>query len=289
MVRAGLKVVGVTVALMAQLGCMEVQTTLTLAPDGSGSLSVFTLLQRKFLDIMEDSGKKDEIEKNLASAMPNALSDERRAKLAEAGLGLSKLGVEESEAGVSWNLGVTFREPASLAADLTGEGKGNATPSLWIYDLGGGKYELHMKNDALESKGLLDAPAGEEAPKKASKKKKDPSKNMDFLKDLLETMMDFKMGVEITVPGSVVSAAPEMGLTVSGSTASWSLSGATMMGEIGGEPSGESPAKQERVVVFQMAEGQSLPASVITAISVQGPASEPAPEPAPAVTPGQGG
>lgn len=278
MMRAGLKIAGVAVALMAQLGCMEVQTTLTLAADGSGSLSVFTLLQRKFLDIMEDSGKKDEIEKNLASSMPNALSDERRAKLAEAGLGLSKLGVEETEAGVSWNLGVTFREPASLAADLTGEGKADSTPSLWIYDLGGGKYELHMKSDALESKGLLDTPAPEDKPKKGSKKK-DPSKNMDILKDLLETMVDFKLGVEITVPGSVVSAAPELGLTVAGATATWSLTGATMMGEMGGTPNAEGPAKQERVVVFQMAEGQSLPASAITA----------APEPTNPVEPGQGG
>ncbi len=213
------------------------------------------------------------------------MSYERKAKLAEAGLGLSKLEVSESEAGVSWNLGVTFREPASLAADLTGTGDIQSTPKLWIYDLGGGKYELHMKNDPLDSKGLLDAPdAAADKPKKGSKKK-DASKNMDLLKDLLETVVDFKMGMEITVPGTVVSATPALGLTVAGGTASWSLTGASLMGDFGDPAAGGSPALEERVVVFQMAGGGALPASVLTAA----PAAEPAPEPTPAVAPEQAG
>jgi hypothetical protein len=266
--RTGLKLGAVALALVAQLGCMEVETKLTLAADGSGTLSVYTLLQQKFLDIMAEGGKQDDVEQNLLSTLPHAMSDARKAELAALGLGMNNLGVERSEAGLAWNLAVSFRDPAALAADLTGEGKPKATPSLTIYDLGGGKYEMHVKNDPLDTKGLLDAPVPppESTSKKSAKAaKKSAAKSMESLKDLLSTAADFKVATEITVPGTVESASPAMGMSFSGGTVVWALNGASMMGDLGATDPSAAPMQEDRVVVFQMAAGQSLPASVLTA------------------------
>lgn len=254
--RSLLRLGAVSAVIAALTACVELDTKVTLAADGSGTMSVHTLLLDSFLDLVREREGKA-VDEKLQKKMPVALSAEKTAELSAAGITVTHLAAESNDRGFAWDAALSFQSPASLSA-IGAEGSLETTPALWIVDLGGGSYEAHLKERSSGS----DMAGGESNPGEPAKKKskKEVQKDMEMLGKMMGTLKDLRMTYSVEVPGTIVSVQPDGGV-ITGSSVAWTVDGAKIAAAFK-----ETPAQQssEMIVRFQMPEGQSLPATAIS-------------------------
>jgi hypothetical protein len=260
--RSTIQLGAVAVALAAHVACIELDTRVTLGADGSGTVSVHTVLLQSFLDVLEESGKGGT--DKLAEKMPTSLPPERLAELTAAGLEITQLGGGATDRGFGWDASLKFSQPSALEAVGGSQGL-NAAPSIWIVDLGSGLYEAHLKERASNTSGDGMAEGSDDGGEQKTKSKKEMKKDMEMFGKMMATVKDMKLSYALEVPGTIVSVQPDDG-KVAGNTVSWAVSGDMILSALKDPEAAKQDDRSEMTVRFQMPVGQSLPASAISAV-----------------------
>ena len=271
-----LKLGAVVAIVLANTACFEISSSVKVAADGKTDLVVSTLIQQKLIPILEKMGSsKGELETKFTDQMPKELKADDLAALTAAGGKVNKLTSSRDDAGVHWDVDLTFDQLSGLSKVTSGALE-STVPEILVEDLGGGTYKMTFH----AAKGPTDPTAApsEEAPKAKEKKKskKQQAAAMDALGELMGTMLDMRVSFAVDVPGEIVSITPPEG-SYAGSHASWTFDGASIqaqmaeqqanLGEIGPDgtsaPAPETGAGEQWSVTFKMPAGTSFPPGLV--------------------------
>jgi len=283
------KLGAVAAIVLANTACFEITSSVKVAADGKTDLVVSTLIQQKLITILQKMGSsKGDLETKFTEQMPTELKPEDAAALTAAGGKVNKLTSSRDDAGLHWDVDLSFDQLSGLSKVTSGALE-STVPEILVEDLGAGTYKMTFH----AAKGPADptaAPA-DATPKAKEKKKskKEQAADMEALGELMGTMIDMRISFAVDVPGEILSVTPAEG-KFSGGHAAWTFDGASIQAQMADQqaafsapilgeatapdgapapdaaatPGSEIGAGEQWSVTFKMPAGTSLPASLIT-------------------------
>lgn len=270
------KLGAVAAIVLANTACFEISSSVKVAADGKTDLVVSTLIQQKLITILEKMGSsKSELEGKFTDQMPTALEPADLAALTAAGGKVNKLTSSRDEAGVHWDVDLTFDKLSGLT-QVTSGALESTVPEILVEDLGGGTYKMTFHAAKGPADPTAAPPDGEPKAKEKKKSKKQQAAAMDALGELMGTMMDMRVSFAVDVPGEILSVTPADG-TFTGSHATWTFDGASIqaqmaeqqanLGAIGPDgtsaPAPDTGPGEQWSVTFKMPAGTSFPAELV--------------------------
>lgn len=236
--------IGMLVVLAAMLlsGCFQIERTVSVKPDGSGTVEEIALLSKELtsmFDNMEGGGEAAKGEQEKKSARNRLAEEEKtaRAKAAEMGEGVSLLSVTPLKRGDFEGYRVVYRfsdiNKLRLAADATPADQGGNTGKFNSYQLTRGEQNVLVFRNGSAKSTPTAAEEGQPAAQPAAGKEQQPEDAkaaLEMLKQMFngmriaerlvvldgtitESNAAFRSGAEITVMdidfGKLLETKPE--------------------------------------------------------------------------------
>lgn len=226
------KLVVVAGLVASSLGCIQVEVSLALRPEGGGSFLTHVGLGPTMSRMVGDlKGLSPELDQAMQEGFGAKLSGADRKALAAGGITDVVLKTKASKKATSFDVGGTFANIASLSALQGVEATAKAAPRFEILQHLDGTHELvwNLKGDGEAKAGGDDAKPDVD-PEKLQKL----LKGMGDIGDMMAELTEFRMRIALDVPGDVLGVDPAWG-KVDGSAVSWSLGADELMKATGGE------------------------------------------------------
>ncbi len=254
------KLLGVALVIATQLACFEVESTIRLDAKGRGMYSARTAMTPGMSKAFKALAQLDPEQFDLAELKEAMeLTADRSTKKSLKARGLKLLKADSDQEALSQELKVRFDRPQALSmlAEIQADGEVNVDVS----QRGDGLYVMRLRSrpgldlDSIDfdpSASLDDEMTGAQA-----------VAMLGALTDAMADMARFRIELSMEVPGEIIDATPELGLSITPGKATWLYNAGTFAAFTGEDMGALDGLKSDGFEVVFAAD-RPLPTDILT-------------------------